>query len=254
MRINERFYINRNNYRLQLFNSSISKNLWIESDSRMEDEHFFADYIKDNDFVVDVGSNIGNLTICAALLVKKSKSVYSIEANEKIFNYQRKNVALNNLNDIVVMHNLAVGEENKRIGLSNEKNDGMVGVSTTSEPEVSMKTLDSILPEGQATSLLKIDVEGYELMVLKGAITSLKHTEGVYFEFNDDFAKRYDYGLGDILSCLKSCGMNIYSIDIEAKKLSKVEEEVNLTGTHNLLAYNDSNFNLKDRLSGYTMS
>lgn len=59
-----------------------------------------------------------------------------------------------------------------------------VGFPTTEEVE--MKRLDSFSEETQKFNFINMDVQGYELEVLKGGAETLKHIDYVYCEVNRD--------------------------------------------------------------------
>ena len=59
-----------------------------------------------------------------------------------------------------------------------------VGFPTTEEVE--MKRLDSFAEETQNFNFINMDVQGYELEVLKGGAETLKHIDYVYCEINRD--------------------------------------------------------------------
>ena len=76
-----------------------------------------------------------------------------------------------------------------------------------------MTTLDNEIPKGTPVLLLKMDVQGFELEVLKGATETLKHTLLVVLEINnhtgykgaptyfeiDDFFRNKGFELYDLL-------------------------------------------------------
>lgn len=51
--------------------------------------------------------------------------------------------------------------------------------------EVSITTLDESIPQNEFISILKIDVQGYELEVLKGATSTLRRTSIIVLEMNN---------------------------------------------------------------------
>jgi hypothetical protein len=57
---------------------------------------------------------------------------------------------------------------------------------------------------------MKIDVEGFELFVLRGASLTLQRTECVYFELSGRAYARYGYSVNDVFDLLTSAGFEIY--------------------------------------------
>ena len=110
---------------------------------------------------IDVGMNRGNHTLFFAHLCN-SREVLSFEP----FLYHIKNaerlLELNGVRDKVRMFNIALSSKKSRIDLS-------FGNKTTSALTV---RLDDISPDG--VSLIKIDVEGGEMEVLKGALSTIR--------------------------------------------------------------------------------
>lgn len=250
LRLNNLFKIHRNGYSLHFFNSSISQNLWVDSSSRVNDEIFFKDYLKISDFVVDVGANIGNLSLFAAMITKDYDSVYSIEFNPRIFNFLVKNIRLNQLEKVIKPYQIALGNVNGLTGLSNEKNDGMISVDFNNTSHIEMKKLESIISTKRKIDFLKIDVEGFELQVLEGALENLINIEAVYFEYNSIYANKFGYRFEDIYNLLKAKDFNIFLLDVELKSLRKIKPNWNQIGTYNFLAYNSRN-NIRVRLPEY---
>jgi FkbM family methyltransferase len=86
---------------------------------------------------------------------------------------------------------------------------------TFSEIRVKTDTLDNTVPESTPISFLKIDVEGAELNVLKGALNLLKRDRPkIVFEYQPAFSAEYGYGPTDIFDFLADkAGMEVHSMD-----------------------------------------
>ena len=117
-----------------------------------------------------------------------------------------KNIHENNSIDcIATLYNIALGNENKEVEMNIEVND-KYGCSSVLEPSsnyshipflknkiVSMRRLDDINLEG-SFNFLNIDVQGYELEVLRGSSNTLKSVDYIMCEINRVTpSKKLDY-------------------------------------------------------------
>jgi FkbM family methyltransferase len=124
--------------------------------------------------ICDVGAHIGLFTLRVAKQAPSSK-IIAIEANATNFKFLLKNVAVNGLKERVHGLNVAAGQEKGRVilwlsklsrGDSSTKmwhDAGSLGHQT-----VDALPLDEILSNENFCDLLKIDVEGAEIDVLRG--------------------------------------------------------------------------------------
>lgn len=136
------------------------------------DMRFVLDNLKPNDLFVDIGANVGSYTVLASK-VCKARTI-CVEPDPEAAGFLRRNIAVNGIDDRVEVINSALGAKlgviNFTIGL-----DTINHVATNDDDEVRqvpLKTLDSCL-EGRHPKIIKIDVEGYELEVFKGATRTL---------------------------------------------------------------------------------
>lgn len=114
---------------------------------------------------VDVGANIGNHSIFfAAFLAEK---IISIEANKDLVPILRENLSANGCQYEIIA--AAIGSENGpgRISYPLENNIG-AGKIIRGAGDINIITLDQAVPR-KGVFLIKIDVEGMEMDVLKGA-------------------------------------------------------------------------------------
>ena len=150
--------------------------------------HFYKEIISSNALtsVIDVGANLGAHTLALSVLSKGM--VYSYEPSNKIFAQLKENVRYNNRKNVSVK-NSAIGAYSGEIGFSDSsclKNIGLSHVDNSSSDKVQITTIDEEMRETKSSiGLIKIDTEGFELEVIKGAKETLKSNKPVIiFEYN----------------------------------------------------------------------
>jgi FkbM family methyltransferase len=180
--------------KVRFYASSLSAALWVENVARNEDAEFLRLVLRPGDTYVDCGANIGHLALVARKIIGESGAVTAIEANPRVYRYCVGNLQLNGFSDVVAL-NVALGERQGTATISDARDDdqNFVGGGNT---VVEMRTLDEVVGT-RRVNLLKIDVEGYELPVLRGARRTLAGTSIVYCELSAMNAKRFGYAPGD---------------------------------------------------------
>lgn len=128
-----------------------------------------AEYLKPGDLVLDVGANIGNHTLYFAAVCEAK--VISFEPLPLAADILQRNVDSNSLQDHVEVRRVALGETPSRATLDklDLTNVGATTFAPASEGEYAVSAIDA---EGiqQRVSLIKVDAEGMDLAVLKGAV------------------------------------------------------------------------------------
>lgn len=137
----------------------------------------FGALCRQDTVVVDIGANFGYFSMLAANLIGPDGSgqVISFEPNPSLCQLFRRNREINWSIAPVTLHEMALGEREDELILHVPKEHGANG--SLSAPEglectqipVNVKPLDSVLPGDLAVDLMKIDVEGHEATVLRGA-------------------------------------------------------------------------------------
>jgi len=138
--------------------------------------------IRKGDVFVDVGAHVGTYTIPVAKIVGSNGIVVALEPSP--FNYQilRRNVEINELRNCILINKAAWS---KRAKLQFYYTTQATGISSLFPEWTKYHPLDDILkevPPIDRIRVLKIDVEGAEVEVLKGAREVLKITDYVIFE------------------------------------------------------------------------
>ena len=146
--------------------------------------------------LIDVGANCGDFTAAVASLVKL-KEVHAFEPQPRCCD-ELQRVLARVANG--VLHRAAVGASSGEIELICTANSRLASVlapepkvaagyaegdfSMTSRVKVPLLRIDDVIPAGTPVGLMKIDVQGYELPVLKGAAQTLRSTFAVLIEVN----------------------------------------------------------------------
>lgn len=132
----------------------------------------------DTDVVADIGANFGYFT---ALLASRAAEVHAFEPHPLVARWLRANAALWP-GDRVVVHEVALSDRNGRSALSEPEgfhlNQGVASLARDQAPvtnswDVATARLDAVLPD-VSLGVLKLDVEGHEEEVLRGATDLLE--------------------------------------------------------------------------------
>lgn len=127
--------------------------------------------IKEGDVIVDIGANIGYYALQEARLAGDNGKVYAIEPVPGNVELLKKNIELNNYSNMKVFQ-LAVGDVNKTdyIYVSDCRNTASMIKTQASIDKVPVQvtTLDKFLENKPLPNLIRMDVEGYEVEIVKG--------------------------------------------------------------------------------------
>lgn len=135
------------------------------------------------DVAVDAGANIGYMT---ALLSARAARVLSFEPHPEIF----KKLATNAVrwSEAIELHECALSDTEGAAKLALPEtfaeNKGVAFISDSGEVEIRMRRLDAL---SARVDVLKIDVEGHELAVLKGAGDLVGRIRDIIFEEHGKF-------------------------------------------------------------------
>lgn len=155
----------------------------------LREENFCRRILHGGDWAIDVGANVGSLCMLAAQSVGSFGRVFAYEPNPTVLKLLSKSVVMNWMHDRVVIRPVAVGEIDGSVRLAfipERLGDAQVGYdeiinSTFSETvktlgadnlsviDVPCVALDQEFPIDLPIKLLKIDAEGHEGAILKGA-------------------------------------------------------------------------------------
>lgn len=188
-----------------------------------EDSMFLMHHLKKEDLFIDVGANVGHYSLLAAGVC--NAQVMAFEPIPLTFSKLNRNVALNKLSDRIKTYNIGIGNENSFLNFTTNR-DVMNRVAHKNETDflrIQVKKLDDILKD-KSPVLMKIDVEGFEYFVLKGATTTLEKESLKYIiiEMNNS-TLNFGYTNEEVLEFLFSYGFKPIQYDVKNKKINEVE-------------------------------
>lgn len=175
-----------------------------------EEMSFILHFLRRSDLFIDIGANIGSYSILAA--VEKESRTIAFEPIPNTYEILKQNISINHVEEKVQTHCLGLGAKSQMISFTstqdtmNHVDDHLGNLQCRIEP------LDAIVEAITTTTLVKIDVEGYEMPVLQGMEKALQNSElkVVIIELNGSGMK-YGYSDNEIDALLKSKKFQAFS-------------------------------------------
>jgi FkbM family methyltransferase len=200
--------------------------------------HDFADMtyllhvIERGDLFVDVGANLGSYTVlaCAA----KGARGYCFEPVPGTFARLTDNIRLNDLSGRVVARNLGIADKSGELvfTVSQDTTNHVVADAEHhfDTVRVAVQPLDLAI-RGESPSVIKIDVEGFEVPVLEGAHATLANPvlHSVILELNGS-GRRYGYQDQRIIDLMHASGFSAYSYEPASRELVPLGGEIGRAG------------------------
>jgi FkbM family methyltransferase len=198
---------------------------WLQIDLRAQGRleprtiALFERILRPGDSYVDVGAHVGYHSLVAARSVGEGGRIFSIDPQPYHCAKILTNAELNGFTNITVVAS-AVAEADGFMSLKNQSRQDKARL-TLAGPGVNDGALTFVVPKItllwlfetyklRPVTLLKIDVEGFELEVLKGAGDAIRAIENIVFEVlpSEDAEKTRA-----IERILRDCGFQMFDVD-----------------------------------------
>jgi len=186
----------------------VGKSLKLYGEYSQGEAELFDVLISPGDCVVEVGANIGSHSVHLAQLVGENGVLWAFEPQRLVFQLLAGNIAINGLTNVHTEQK-CVSDKPGRVMVpvldaTKVHNWGGVSLVNSTEGEpVEVITLDSL--ELPRCDFIKIDVEGMELNVLKGASALIDRCQPIIYTEADR-----DENNPALFAYLRSKGYHIY--------------------------------------------
>ncbi len=193
----------------------------------------FLFLLKPTDIVWDIGASIGLFSVHSAA---HASAVVAFEPDPATRKRCHANAILNHVDTKIRIESCALGDN---IGEFELHTDGLNGNAPSLKPlrrhsnvvKIPVKTIDSLILNGlPAPTVMKIDIEGAELIALRGAsnlLTSPSAPRLIFVEVHPVFLKDYEANPNDVLGLLRSAGYYLTAVNPEHDQLLVVATKNN---------------------------
>lgn len=209
---------------------------------------FVRRFLKPGMVFFDVGANLGQYTVVGAAQVGPLGAVHSFEPSTRMYAELRFNVGLNAAGDVCRLNQLAVADKNGLARLSVQEPGkevyGSLGTQSWAAPTVGHETVCTISLDGYVAEqgiahvdLIKMDIEGAELLALQGARNLLARPDApaLLVEIADVNTVGFNYAAVDIWDYLVDSGYTLFALTAGGTELVAAQRQVYWRGD-NLVA------------------
>jgi FkbM family methyltransferase len=191
--------------------------------------------------VLDIGANIGYYTLILSQKVGNTGSVFSFEPEESNFSVLKRNLRLNHTTNVTVF----------RLALNNESGTAYLGLSDSNMGDhrlltqsslsrgqekrvrqmVEMTRLDDVLPDQESNRIrfIKMDVQGSEYHVLKGAERFLSNQAKnlvILIEYDPELLRETSTDPVDLIALISRLGFRVFKLDDNANRIVEIPDPI----------------------------
>jgi FkbM family methyltransferase len=189
--------------------------------------------VRPGDICLDIGGNIGLQSIRMSQSAGASGRVYAFEPLNYLQEKLRRNLTLNRVDNVTIFP-YALSDQESEIEYHidrNAWNQGTFNLKNTIgdyRQKIEVRIADYIpeIAALPAISLIKVDVEGFELHVLRGLKRTIqKHRPRLIFEYDSDYWKQAGSEIGECFAFLTGYNYQVYQIhSVGCEQINKADD------------------------------
>lgn len=170
------------------------------------EEYYRFDSVNKTPVILDCGANIGTSVIYFKKLYPNAR-IIAFEANPDIAKILKENLDTNKITDVDVVEK-AVWMNDEGIEFGLEASDASSIYKEENKTKVPSIRLKDYLEKENNIDMLKMDIEGAELEVLKDCKDNLSYVANMFIEFHSYLMR--EQNLGELITILEENGFRYY--------------------------------------------
>jgi len=207
-----------------ILGNDVSRCVYVCGSYEPNEFHYLARYLQPGMVVVDAGANEGLYALFASCRVGAAGLVLAVEPSPRELVCLRNNIARNRMSNIRVVP-MALSDRRGRtlLQLAEDEHAGqntlgafVYDIQAAGTHAVEQIPLDTLLAQEhvQRVDLIKADIEGAELALLRGARETLRcYKPTLLCELDDAALEHQDVSAARMLEILEDCGYRLLSFD-----------------------------------------
>ena len=168
----------------------------------------YVNQLKNQPTIIDIGAHHGAYAVILGKIIQKMGGrVIAVEPNPQSFNVLKENIRLNKLDDTVICEQVAIADKKGHMNIELIGSQSKLTQKKTGHCyPVEVMTLEQLLKKHEINyvDLLMIDVEGAELLVLRGFPWQSVNVGKIFCELHPYAWKDFGYYEVDMSKFLKS--------------------------------------------------
>lgn len=195
---------------------------------------YFRKVLKNGDIVLDIGANFGIYSLVASQRLKRSGKIYAFEPAHNAYSSLLDNIKLNGIDNIIPIKvgvsscsgnaNFNVCDDDAYNSLGNNPMKPII-----KSEKIDLLSVDDFIKNNKIAKvdIIKVDTEGAEYLVFKGAESTLrKYKPMLFFEYNPAVTKGFSNSTYELVELIRSHGYELYKI--KQGKLFKIEKGIKI--------------------------
>jgi FkbM family methyltransferase len=171
------------------------------------DERMKFNTTSNNPVIIDCGANVGVSILYFKYLFPLAK-IEGFEPDPKTVKLLKDNLDKNKVTDVII-HEKAIWKNNNGVSFGIEGADGgSIFLEGKSKLEIASIRLKDVLTKYEHIDLLKIDIEGAEVEVIKDCNEELKKVKNIFIEYHSWISNKQELDI--LLKILTENGFRYY--------------------------------------------
>ena len=228
----------------------IGKRLYIDGVYEEAESLFITRFLEPGMVFFDIGANFGQYTLLAAERVSPNGRVHAFEPSRRMFAELNFNVKLNHFSSLCSLNELAISDNQRMFRFprhrpGEEIYGALIPQSVYEAPIVGHDTIEAITLDNyiqqqhiRQVDLIKIDIEGAELLALRGAERLLSRPKApvIVLEMYDALTHAFGYTTLDLWNHLEKHQYQLYEFDKQGQIIGLVQHPGSNSLEANLVA------------------